>query len=152
MAFPVPGSSGFWLVLPKNSSPIWNRREDGEVDSPLTILDWTEQAFIHFLLVTMRITGLLTAAPVFQSRNLPSLVWLGIVLFISLVIAPVIPGTAGVSGPLPVLGLLALQEILVGLVMGFMVNMALAAVQVAGQLIDVPMGFGMVNVLDPSLE
>ncbi len=116
----------------------------------MTILDWTEQAFILFLLVTLRITGLLTTAPVFQSRNLPVLVRLGLTFFISLVLTPVIPGTVGVSS-LPVLGLLALQEILVGLVMGFMVNMALAAVQVAGQLIDVPMGFGMVNVLDPQL-
>ncbi|NLY88907.1 MAG: flagellar type III secretion system protein FliR [Firmicutes bacterium] len=116
----------------------------------MTILDWTEQVFIRFLLVTMRITGLLTTAPVFQSRNLPVLVRLGLVLFISLVLTPVIPGTVGVAS-LPAFGLLAIQEILIGLVMGFMVNMALAAIQVAGQLIDVPIGFGMVNVLDPQL-
>lgn len=114
----------------------------------MTILDWTEQVFLRFLLVTLRITGLFTTAPVFQSRNLPPAIRLGLVLFISLVLTPVIPGSAGVSS-LPALGLLAVQEILVGLVMGFMVSMALAAVQVAGQLIDVPIGFGMVNVLDP---
>lgn len=114
----------------------------------MTILDWTEQAFIRFLLVTLRITGLLTTAPVFQSRSLPSLVRMGLVFALSLVLTPVIPGTVEVSS-LPVLGLLALQELLAGMVMGFMVNMAFSAVQVAGQLIDVPMGFGMVNVLDP---
>src|SRR5690554_5674984 len=33
--------------------------------------------------------------------------------------------------------------------MGYVVNMVLAAFQLAGQMIDVPMGFGLANVLDP---
>src|SRR5690554_433216 len=44
---------------------------------------------------------------------------------------------------------MVVQELLTGLLMGFVVNIIFAAFQVAGQMIEVPMGFGLVNVLDP---
>lgn len=45
--------------------------------------------------------------------------------------------------------LVTVGEVLVGLAMGLVVTTVLMAVYLAGQLIDVPMGFGMVNVMDP---
>jgi len=40
-------------------------------------------------------------------------------------------------------------ELLIGAFLGFIVLLMLVSVQIAGQLLDLPMGFGMVNVLDP---
>ena len=114
----------------------------------MTILDWTGQAFILFLLVTLRITGLLTTRRFFKAGTCQS--WSAGLDFLHFPGPhPVIPGTVGVSS-LPV-WVSSPSRRSWSAVMGFMVNMALAAVQVAGQLIDVPMGFGMVNVLDPQL-
>src|SRR5690554_4717553 len=96
----------------------------------------------------MRITGLLTTAPVFQSRNLPVVVRVGLAFLISLVLTPVLPGVIELNHPVTLI-LMVSQELLTGLLMGFVVNMIFAAFQVAGQLIEVHMGFGLVNVLDP---
>jgi len=41
------------------------------------------------------------------------------------------------------------MELLVGITIGFVIYILFAAVQLAGQLLDMQMGFGMVNVLDP---
>lgn len=115
----------------------------------MTLYGWTEQTLLHFLLVMMRITGLLTTAPVFQSRNLPVAVRLGWAFLVSLVLTPVLPGGIDPLTHPATLILLVVQELLTGLVLGFVVNIIFAAFQVAGQMIEVPMGFGLVNVLDP---
>src|SRR5690606_3293279 len=47
--------------------------------------------------------------------------------------------------------LITVEEVLVGLAMGLIVTTVMMAVYLAGQLIDVPMGFGMVNVMDPQM-
>ena len=44
-----------------------------------------------------------------------------------------------------------MRELVIGLGMGFVVSIVFNAIYVAGQLIDVPMGFGMVSVLDPNI-
>lgn len=114
----------------------------------MTFYGWTEQTLVHFLLVMMRITGLLTTAPIFQSRNLPAVTRVGWAFLVSLVLTPVLPGVIDLEHP-AVLILMVVQELLIGLLMGFVVNIIFAAFQVAGQMIEVPMGFGLVNVLDP---
>lgn len=45
--------------------------------------------------------------------------------------------------------LLILKEMLVGLLIGFTAALVMAAVQVAGALIDFQMGFTIANVIDP---
>ena len=42
------------------------------------------------------------------------------------------------------------QELLVGLIMGFVVNLTFYTVQITGYFLDIPMGFGMVNIIDPA--
>lgn len=44
---------------------------------------------------------------------------------------------------------LVVKETLIGLMMGFFVMLFISALQVAGQFIDVQMGFGLANVVDP---
>jgi flagellar biosynthetic protein FliR len=41
------------------------------------------------------------------------------------------------------------MELLVGCAIGFVSNMIFAGIQLAGQLMDMQMGFGIVNVVDP---
>lgn len=102
-----------------------------------------------FMLVFFRNIGLLITAPLFQSRNLPPMVRVSIALFLSFLFTPLLE-------PLPVrsvsFGLFAfslLQELALGLLMGYILFLTFAGLQLAGQLVDLPMGFSMVNVLDP---
>jgi len=49
----------------------------------------------------------------------------------------------------PGYALALVREALVGLGMALVIQMVMGAVQLAGQLVDMPMGFGVVNLLDP---
>lgn len=45
--------------------------------------------------------------------------------------------------------LLIVQEIGIGLILAFAVMLVFAIIYFAGQLVDVPMGFGMATIFDP---
>lgn len=109
-------------------------------------LSW-EQLF-HFLALLMRGGGLLLAMPLFGGPGVPQHVKVGLGAFIALLLFPVVPPTAAPVEAIELMLVIA-QELAVGLGMGFIVSMFFYALQVAGHLMDVPIGFGMVNVLDP---
>ena len=43
-------------------------------------------------------------------------------------------------------------EVLTGMILGFVLTLLFAAIQVAGQMLDMQSGFGMINVFNPALE
>jgi flagellar biosynthetic protein FliR len=103
-----------------------------------------------FVFPLSRILGLLATAPVFSNAALPVRVRLIAGLAITLAVAPALP-------PLPAipasswLGLVILAEqILIGVLLGFALRIAFAAVDVAGELIGLQMGLGFATFFDPS--
>lgn len=105
--------------------------------------------FTHYLPVLIRIASFWVALPVF-SAGVPGTLRVGFAAAVALLVAPNLPG---VSPPdeLGAYALLVLSEALVGLAMGLVVLTLLAAVQVAGQLVDAPLGFSVAHVLDPQM-
>ncbi len=107
--------------------------------------------FSQVLLGFTRASGMIMSAPIFQSRNIPPQVKVVLAFGLALVVAPFIVG--GIDLNQFTFGMAVytlIQEILTGLIMGFMVNLTMYAIQIAGYYFDVQMGFGMVNVLDPT--
>src|SRR5690625_40432 len=99
----------------------------------------------HVLFLLFRVGAMLLAMPLFGGPGVPQHVKIGLAALVTLLLAPVIR-----PGPVPetlfsLLSVAAL-EILVGLSMGFVVALFFFALQLAGQLMDVPIGFGMVHV------
>ncbi|HEX2954006.1 MAG TPA: flagellar biosynthetic protein FliR [Bacillota bacterium] len=106
--------------------------------------------FPVFLMVLGRTSGLIITAPYFQSRSMPVMVRAGLALFLALVLAPVLGlryGAEWTQGNLWIQSFTA--EVMTGLTMGYLLNLSFVAIQVSGQLIDVSIGFGVVNILDP---
>ncbi|MFZ5943692.1 MAG: flagellar biosynthetic protein FliR [Bacillota bacterium] len=105
--------------------------------------------FPIFAIILFRITGFMLAAPVFNSRNLPSHLKIALSLTLSLFVFLTIFGE--INTPIINLGfaLILISEILIGVVIGFSAQLLFAAIQLAGQSIDMQMGFGIVNVMDP---
>ncbi|MBA2134044.1 flagellar type III secretion system protein FliR [Hydrogenispora sp. UU3] len=118
----------------------------------MALVTWSEMQISLFMLVFFRNIGLLTGAPLFQSRNLPSMVRVSIALFLSFVFVPLIQPTITLPAHFGVFVFYLLQEFIIGLLMGYILYLTLAGLQLAGQLVDLPMGFGMVNVLNPYTE
>ena len=110
------------------------------------------EVFKLFLLVMVRFSGLMVSAPVLGSSNVPLAAKVGLSFFGALLVTPTLPM---LGAPLPdgalAFTILALGEFLIGLMVGFVVGLVFAAVQVGGQIMDLQTGFGMMNVFNPAL-
>jgi flagellar biosynthetic protein FliR len=120
------------------------------VENPFT---FTLVRFQAFLLILMRVGAMLYAAPVFGGANVPTQARVLFAMVLSLIVLPLVP-VAGSTLPLDILplGWLAVNEALVGLVMGASLVFIFAAVQYAGQIVDFQMGFAIVNLIDPTQD
>lgn len=106
--------------------------------------------FVQYLLVFARITGILTSAPVFGSKVIPVIGRIGLSILLALFVSPMsnIPqGHQPTS--LLMLAWWVLLELIYGLSTGFVASLFFHSIQMAGQLIDMQIGFGIVNVFDP---
>ncbi|MGE5578682.1 MAG: flagellar biosynthetic protein FliR [Bacillota bacterium] len=102
-----------------------------------------------FACVFLRTTGLFLTAPILGARFVPPQVKVGL----SLLTAFLLTGSVTVARTPPTLfGWLgaAIGELLFGLFMGACASIILGAVEVAGHIVDVEIGFSMANVIDPA--
>ena len=106
---------------------------------------------IQILLGFCRTSGRVVAAPVLQSRSIPVPAKIVIAFALALVIAPFIKVQAGFADyNIGVIVFILLQEVLIGLLIGFVASFTFYAVQLSGYFFDVSLGFGVVNILDPN--
>lgn len=105
--------------------------------------------FQAFLVLVSRIGGLLAALPVFSGRTIPIKVKLGLVLTLSLMLAPSIPMPTVSLDPVILAGGM-LSEITIGVTIGLAVRLMFGALEVAGELLGIQMGFGAVHLFDPT--
>ena len=98
----------------------------------------------------LRITGLLLVAPVFGANVVPRRVKMVLAVTLTLVIAPMVPPAPAME-PFSALALLtALQQVLIGVAIGFAVQVVFDALLLAGQAIAMTMGLGFATLVDPS--
>ncbi|MEW8992974.1 fused FliR family export protein/FlhB family type III secretion system protein [Clostridium sp.] len=106
--------------------------------------------FIAFLMIFMRITSLLFTVPTFFPTGTPSIAKIGVGLIISMILSPIISTEA-----LPeinnifVFTMLIGKEIMIGICLGYIVNLLFSVVQMAGQIMDFSIGFSMMSLFDP---
>jgi flagellar biosynthetic protein FliR len=106
--------------------------------------------FDIFLLVFVRMTGLFVVAPIFGRRNMPAYFKIGFSFFTALILVNTTAiQSVQYDNNLLSYALLAAKEFLVGLSMGFIAYIAYNAIYIAGEIIDMQVGFGIVNVMDP---
>ncbi|MGE5484276.1 MAG: flagellar biosynthetic protein FliR [Ignavibacteriales bacterium] len=111
-------------------------------------LDLLVSRFPVLLLIFVRFSGLFATAPVLSSRYIPVQVRAMASVFLAVFTLPFVKPVE-IPGNVAGLALYAVNELAVGLSVGYVASVVLSAIQVAGQLIDTEIGFGMVNVLDP---
>jgi flagellar biosynthetic protein FliR len=124
-----------------------HRVNGGRVLSLADLLQWNLSLF---LLIFARWAGMVMIAPVFGARGVPGMVKLGLAVSLSIILFPlVLSSQPAIPADLfPFVGILT-KEILVGLVLGFIINLVTAIMQGAGQFIDFQAGFLMGNTVDP---
>lgn len=100
------------------------------------------------LLLFARMMGLFATAPVWSNKLVPVQMRVALAMGTAVVVSPLFREMDPVA-TLPAMVMLVVKELLVGMVIGFVAALTFAAVQFAGQLLDLNMGLSMVNLLDP---
>ena len=103
-----------------------------------------------FMLILIRVSGIIVAIPIFGSEEIPVIAKAGFIIILTILVYPCVPIPAGLD-EMQLLGMVpaVLSEIMVGLMIGFAVKMLFEAATLAGQLIGFQMGFGIARVVDP---
>jgi len=107
-----------------------------------------QQAFPVFLLIFCRITSFFVVAPVFSTRGVPAAFKVGLGFFVSLLVYLLYGFGESVDTDAGYI-LLIFREVFAGLLLGFVAYLFFTVVQTAGAFIDLQMGFGMANIIDP---
>lgn len=111
-------------------------------------MEWFETSFPLFLLLLCRVTAFFVIAPIFSGYGVPTHFRVGLAVLFTLLAA----GSLPVEEPIVfdvTFPLLVIQEVAIGLSLGFIAMLFFTALQVAGTVIDVQMGFIIANVIDP---
>lgn len=106
---------------------------------------------VTFLLVSTRMVATLMVAPPFAGGMVPVRIRLALSVAIGLLVASGPPAEAILPVPLNAADLImaVAGQVLVGLAFGFMIQLLLAAFQVAGSVIDMSVGFSAGALYDP---
>jgi len=109
-----------------------------------------QQWLADFFWPFVRIGAALMAAPIFSVRQVPARYRLVLAVMITLLVQPLIPSVPVVD----VFGsegvMIALQQIGIGAMMGFVVQLAFNALIFGGQVMAYSMGLGFAHMMDPT--
>lgn len=106
-------------------------------------------AFIGaYLWPLFRVSAMVASSPVFGTRSVPTKIKIMSAIAITSVLVPILPVPAvDVFSPLAIL--IIAQQILIGLIIGFTVQLVFSAVITGGQIVAMQMGLGFSLMVDP---
>ncbi len=109
------------------------------------LLAWIQSIFWPFV----RISALLIAAPIFGARTVPNRARMLLALLLAFIVAPWVEVNSQIS-PFSFAGaVVLLQEVIIGVTLGFFVQMMFAAMAMAGELVALSMGLAFASMVDP---
>ena len=113
--------------------------------SEAQLLAWISPLLWPFL----RALALLSALPVLGTRSVPARLRIALAAFIAVAAGPSLPPMPQVPLDSPQAAELVVQQVLIGLTLGFAVRVAFAAIEFAGELIGLQMGLNFATFFDP---
>jgi flagellar biosynthetic protein FliR len=120
---------------------------------PAVLVNWSLLQFQSFVLILMRVSPILFMMPVLSSRNIPSLLKIGLTLTVGLILLPMVKINPQYLPREPLqFGSLMIAELAIGFILSLSVNIIFAGIQMGGELIAFQMGFSMASVVDPQSD
>ncbi|GFR35591.1 flagellar biosynthetic protein FliR [Thermobrachium celere] len=109
------------------------------------------QNFLVYFLVVIRVSSIMIISPIFSFRNIPNIVKIGFSLIFSSLIVTVynLPFSFTINSNFDLI-LIILNEILIGLIIGYLSLFIFNTIRIAGQFIDFGIGFTMSQYYDPN--
>lgn len=113
------------------------------------IIDAIYNNIEYFLLILLRVSALIISSPIFGRRALPNTLKIAFCLVLSWFVTLAFPPAAKIEyRSVLEFALLCIKELLFGLVLGYVTTLFFSVPQTAGYVIDMQLGFGMVNIFD----
>jgi flagellar biosynthetic protein FliR len=104
----------------------------------------------YFVLLLFRVSGLIFSSPALGRNIIPSRVKIGLIAALTFLFFTAAPPSRAIEyDSLFGFALIGMGELLTGIALAFVTNMFFALTFVAGQLIDMQLGYGIANVYDP---
>lgn len=119
----------------------------------VNILEFSLPQVKVFGLALARVSAMISVVPIFGSGVVPVSLKAMFSLLLALILTPmlVVPVEALPDDTIGY-ATLAVGEVIVGIMIGFTVFLVFIGVQMAGQMLDFQMGFGIMNVINPAME
>lgn len=102
-----------------------------------------------FLWTMVRTAGMVAVAPVFGARVVPMRIRVAVVLALTWIILPLVPPVPAIDPLSPAGMVVTAQQLLIGIIMGFAVQLVFSALMIGGQVIAMSMGLGFASMVDP---
>ncbi len=110
------------------------------------------ERFTVFFLVLVRMSSLFVITPVFGRKSVPNYLKIGLAFFCTVILVPLLGDVNIEYTNIIAFAGIIIKEFLIGIVLGYVSFLVFSSLYLAGQIIDMQIGFGMVNVLDPMTE
>lgn len=104
----------------------------------------------QFLWPLFRIAGFFMVAPIFGAQVVPARIRLMLGVTMTILVSPVLPKLPAFDGISISAMLVVFEQVLIGVVMGFLLQVFYQIFIVAGQIIAMKMGLGFASMVDPS--
>lgn len=105
--------------------------------------------YISFLLIFVRLGGIFIIAPIFSRRNVPIMFKIVFTFLLTLILINIVDFNQTQLDIYVFLSYI-LKELFLGAFIGFIIYLFFSSLYLAGKLVDMQLGFSMVNVLDPN--
>lgn len=111
-----------------------------------------QELVVQLLWPLARILGLIAASPLYGNRSVPVRMKIGLGIMLTILIAPLVPHGPALD-PVGWDGLLiTLQQVIIGLGLGFTMRLVFSSVELAGEIIGLTMGLGFATFFDPQSQ
>jgi flagellar biosynthetic protein FliR len=109
------------------------------------------QAVLVWMIALARVSGLLVSAPFLGSASVPPRIKVGLAILLTVFLVPLVHAPASALAA-PAAAVLLAGEFAVGFLLGFTLQFFFDAVQLAGQMCGVQMGYSLASVLNPDSQ
>lgn len=113
------------------------------------MLDVIFDRYLLFLLVFIRMMGMVLFNPVYGRRNVPANLKIGFSFILAVIVTSSLTNASVEFAGLPLFVLACFKELLVGFLASFVFQIFLSTFHIAGEIIDLQLGVGMSKVYDP---
>lgn len=117
--------------------------------------NWTEffqvSTVVTFLLVLFRVIGVFFVAPLLGNKSVPASFQISFSIVLSFLLLPFIKmDTSNLLSSDVYLIKCVIQEVTIGVLIGFAASILFSAIQCAGEILGIKIGFSIATIIDPS--